>query len=164
MSAIRTIFVKKETYTQGVTVDSKPGLQINSTPGMYFSINDLDTVKNWSTGIIYNLKTRFDSNYPSASIITGWIEVPKSGIYYFSTNVEQCWIHGNLLINNNGEVKNHSRNDASVALSKGKHPLKIIFLNNIVGGRPSAINGIRLFYRCKTDSKSRLADATMLSH
>ena len=164
MGQVRIVKAIKQAFKPGIINDTKPGLILRNTLGMYNTVNDLDTASKWSESLIYDLKTKFNYLIPSADIITGYIEIQLSGIYYFSTNVEQFWLNGNLLIDNSGEVKNHSRNDASVALLKGKHEIKIIFLNNIVGGRPASINGIRLFYRRKHDNEYKLVDGLMLSH
>ena len=164
MSQVRIVKCIKQSYTPGILNNTKPGLVLRSTQGKFNSANDLDTVQIWSESLIYDLKTRFNYLIPSAAIITGYIEIQNSGIYYFSTNVEQFWLNGNLLIDNYGEVKNHSRNDASAALSKGKHEIKMIFLNNIVGGRPSSINGIRIYYRKKPENVIKLIDPSMISH
>lgn len=36
-----------------------------------------------------------------------------------------------------GDVKASTMNDSSVALAKGLHPIKVVFLANIIGGWPS---------------------------
>jgi hexosaminidase len=164
LGTIRTVKAMKEGFTPGMNAVTKPGLLLRNAPGLFFSAKDLDTVRQWSDSIIYDLKTHFNYQHPSACVITGYIDIVKSGVIYFSTNVEQFWLNNTLLIDNQGEVKNHSRNDASIALAKGKHAIKIIFLNNIVGGRPAAINGIRIFYRYNNDQKYRLVDASILTH
>ena len=44
----------------------------------------------------------------------------------------------NLFLDNGGEVKRFSRKDASVALAKGLHEIKVVFCSHIIGGWPSA--------------------------
>ena len=75
-----------------------------------------------------------------AAIATGYVHIPEDGVYYFSSELEEVWIDGKLLINNGGEVKRFSRKDASVALAKGLHPVKAVFLGHIIGGWPSNWN------------------------
>ena len=65
---------------------------------------------------------------------TGYVEIPEDGVYYFSSNNDEVWIDGKLLINNGGEVKRFSRKDASVALAKGLHEIKVVFCSHIIGG------------------------------
>lgn len=40
-------------------------------------------------------------------------------------------------LRNEGDVKASTMNDSSVALAKGLHPIKVVFLANIIGGWPS---------------------------
>ena len=72
-----------------------------------------------------------------ASVAEGYIEIPETGVYYISSELEEVWLDGKLLVNNRGEVKRHSRTDTSVALEKGLHPVKLVFLGHIIGGWPS---------------------------
>lgn len=50
-----------------------------------------------------------------AAVATGYVNVPEDGVYYISSDNEEVWIDGKLLINNGGEVKRFSRHDTSVA-------------------------------------------------
>ena len=75
-----------------------------------------------------------------AAVATGYIKIPEDGIYYISSDNEEVWIDGKMLINNSGEVKRFSRHDGSVALAKGLHEIKIVFLGHIIGGWPSEWN------------------------
>jgi hypothetical protein len=47
-------------------------------------------------------------------------------------------------VNNGGEVKRFSRHDQLVALAKGLHELKVVFLGHITGGWPSNRNNAPL--------------------
>ena len=69
-----------------------------------------------------------------AAIANGYVNIPEDGVYYFSSELEEVWIDGKLLIDNGGEVKRFSRKDKSVALAKGLHDIKAVFLGHIVGG------------------------------
>ena len=75
-----------------------------------------------------------------SAIATGYVEIPEDGVYYFTTENEEVWIDGKLLVDNGGEVKRFSRKDASVALAKGLHEIKVVFCSHIIGGWPSAWN------------------------
>jgi hexosaminidase len=61
-------------------------------------------------------------------------------VYYFSSDNEEVWLNGRLLINNSGQVKRFSRQDQSIALEKGLHALKVVFLGHTIGGWPSNWN------------------------
>ena len=40
-----------------------------------------------------------------AAVATGYVNIPEDGVYYISSDNEEVWIDGKLLINNGGEVK-----------------------------------------------------------
>lgn len=90
------------------------------------------------------------------TILTGYINIPADGIYYFSTDVEELWIDGKLLISNHGEVKRFSRNDKSIALAEGLHPVKIIRLCNIIGGWPPLWDDISVSIREEKESQYKI--------
>ena len=94
----------------------------------------------------------FNYHTPSVGIFEGYLEVPEDDIYEFSTDTDEFYIAGELLIDNDGEVKRYSRNDASIALRKGLHPVKMVFVNNVYGGWPQAWNGFRISYKRRGDS------------
>ena len=64
----------------------------------------------------------------SLSWIRDYVNIPEDGVYYISSDNEEVWIDGKLLINNGGEVKRFSRHDTSVALAAGLHEIKVVFL------------------------------------
>ncbi|WP_439185373.1 family 20 glycosylhydrolase [Carboxylicivirga taeanensis] len=152
MSKVRTVIVEKQSFKPAVEVNTKGnGLNERFTKGDFIYVSDLKKVKDWTeTANDVNLNrayTKAQIDEPSASILTGYIEMPEDGIYEFSTNVDQFFLGDELLINNDGEVKRFSRNNSSIALKKGKHAVKIIYLNNIIGGWPQAWNGPRVEFR-----------------
>ena len=150
MSPTRTITIEKQVLETAKTVGApKPGLIMQVTDGMYLESSQLSNVTSWETSEIKNLRelTRIDKNGRNmrglnqfAAIATGFVAIPEDGVYYFSSELEEVWIDGKLLINNKGEVKRYSRADKSIALSKGLHELKAVFLGHIIGGWPSNWN------------------------
>ena len=69
-----------------------------------------------------------------------------------------------MLVNNGGEVKRFSRHDSSVALAKGLHEIKAVFLGHIIGGWPSNWNDGSIKLR-KSDAKEFTAiTPEMLCH
>ncbi len=78
----------------------------------------------------------------------GYVTIPEDGVYKFATDVEELYINGKILISNKGEVKRHSRHNASVALKKGKHPVKVIYNEDeIRGGWPNKWTGLKIKFR-----------------
>ena len=149
MSKIRTIEVEKQAYAPAVKVEApKQGLKIKRIKGNFLKVNQLELADGtWEYTDINSLKDikikqiddaatlRGTNNY--AAIAEGYINIPEDGVYYLSSRFEQVWIDNKLVINNEGDVKASTTNDSSVALAKGLHPIKIVFLSNIIGGWPS---------------------------
>ena len=150
MSPVRTITVEKQTLAPAKRVlYPKAGLMMQVTYGLYLESTFLTGVKTWEKEEIKDLSelTNVIPATPSmrginqyAAIATGYVDIPEDGVYYFSSELEEVWIDSKLLINNRGEVKRFSRNDKSVALSKGLHELKAVFLGHVIGGWPSNWN------------------------
>ena len=150
MSSTRVITVEKQTLAPAKDVKSKkPGLKMSVTDGVYLESSYLGEVRDWKISTIESLRelTRVVKTDESmrgvnqyAAIATGYVDIPEDGVYYFSSELEEVWINGRLLVNNKGEVKRFSRKDHSVALSKGLHELKAVFLGHIIGGWPSNWN------------------------
>ena len=149
MSKIRTVEVEKQAYAPAVKVKTpKKGLKMKRIKGNFLKVSQLELADGtWEYADINNLEDikmkqeddaatlRGANNY--AAIAEGYINIPEDGVYYLSSRFEQVWIDNKLIINNEGDVKASTLNDSSVALAKGLHPIRIVFLSNIVGGWPS---------------------------
>jgi hexosaminidase len=151
MSPTRTITVDKQTFAPAREITgSKPGLKMDVTYGYYLNVEELnEKAKDWTSSVLKSLpdmllvepsdESMRGVKYYSA-VATGYVNIPEDGIYYFSTENEEVWIDGKLLVNNGGEVKRFSGNDSSAALAKGLHEFKVVFLSHIIGGWPSIWN------------------------
>ncbi|MGL5619936.1 MAG: family 20 glycosylhydrolase, partial [Tannerellaceae bacterium] len=162
MSRVRTIKVEKQPYAPATEVaNAKKGLAIKSTTGQFQGVEELTKATDWKEGRIDSLyQVRVDKNFgkidnkPAYAVIAeGFVNIPEDGVYTFSSDNDQVWIDGNLLINNNGETKRFSRHDASVALAKGLHPIKVIFIATITGGWPSYWNDGNIQFRKAGEEK-----------
>jgi hexosaminidase len=150
MSKTRVITVEKQTLAPAVEkAERTQGLEMRIAYGAYLDVSGLDGVATWTNGTLKSLNelTRVEKSNDSmrgvkqyAAIATGYIDIPEDGVYYVSSENEEVWIDGKLLVDNKGEVKRFSRKDKSVALAKGLHACKIVFLGHIIGGWPSNWN------------------------
>ena len=150
MSKTRTITVEKQALAPAKEVaKTTPGLEMQVTDGMYLESSKLAEVKDWKKSTIKDLREirsvvessesmRGVKHY--AAVATGYVNIPENGVYYLSSDNEEVWIDGKLLVNNGGEVKRFSRHDTSVALAAGLHEIKVVFLSHIIGGWPSIWN------------------------
>lgn len=175
MSPIRTIQVEKQSLAPAKEVaKTTPGLNMEVTDGMYLNVKELEaTQKETKKSVIKDLKEirsvvktsesmRGVNQY--AAVATGYVNIPEDGVYFISSDLEEVWIDGKLLVNNGGEVKRFSRHDSSVALAKGLHEIKAVFLGHIIGGWPSNWNDGSIKLR-KSDAKEFTAiTPEMLCH
>jgi hexosaminidase len=151
MSKTRVITVEKQALAPANVVEkTSPGLQMQVTSGYFLNVDEMAAkATEWKTSVIKDLpdmllvepsdESMRGVNY-YAAVSTGYVNIPEDGVYYFSTDNEEVWIDGKLLINNRGEVKRFPRTDKSVALAKGLHEFKVVFLSHIIGGWPSIWN------------------------
>lgn len=169
MSDVRTILVEKQSLRSAdVVSNAKKGLYENYAKGNFIHVAELDKVAQWTEKVsdvdLKRAYTNAQLGEPSASVMTGYLEIPEDGIYEFSTNLDQFFLGGKLLINNDGAVKRFSRNNTTIALAKGKHAVKLIYLNNIIGGWPQAWNGPKVQFRKMDDDKFTTATREMYSY
>ncbi len=149
MSQVRDVEVVKQPLQPACQVTGvQPGLILRRTKGFFHNISEVDqTAQDWSVCKIKSLKEMIDptmkiedmgrAKQGYVSIATGYVDIPTDGVYYWSADVEQVWLDGKLLISNSNEVKRCSRHDTSIALGKGLHTFKVVFMANISMGWPS---------------------------
>ena len=164
---------KEQVYKE--VAKTTPGLQMEVFDGMYLNVDELAKAKPAVKETKTIAKTRELTSYVKtdesmrgvkqyAAVATGYINIPEDGVYFLSSELEEVWIDGKLLINNKNEVKRFSRADASVALAKGLHEIKAVFLGHVVGGWPSNWNDGSIKYRKAADEKFQTVGEDMLVH
>lgn len=174
MSKTRTITVEKQALAPAKEVaKTTPGLEMQVTDGMFLESSKLADVKEWKKLAIKDLR-QLTNQVPApesmrgvkqyAAIATGYVNIPEDGVYYISSDNEEVWIDGKLLINNGGEVKRFSRHDTSVALAAGLHEIKVVFLGHIIGGWPSNWNDGSVKLRKEGAEKFTRITPEMLVH
>jgi hexosaminidase len=173
MSPVRVITVEKQTLApakEATNVTS--GLKMDVVYGYFLDTSGLQDVKEWKTSTIGSLRdmTKIEPSGSGrdikqyAAIATGYINIPEDGVYYFSSDNEEIWMDGKLLISNKGEVKRYSRHDSSVALARGLHEIKVVFLGHIIGGWPSNWGNGSLSMRKADAGKFTPVTPAMLVH
>lgn len=175
MSPIRTIQVEKQSLAPAKEVaQTTPGLNMEVTDGMYLNVKELGAAKKETKkSVIKDLKEirsvvetsesmRGVNQY--AAVATGYVNIPEDGVYFISSDLEEVWIDGKLLVNNGGEVKRFSRHDNSVALAKGLHEIKAVFLGHIIGGWPSNWNDGSIKLRKSDAAEFTAITPEMLCH
>lgn len=174
MSRVRTITVEKQTPAPAKEVkDAKPGLEMQVADGLFLKADELAEVKDWKRSTIKELRA-LTSVVPSsesmrgvnqyAAVATGYVNIPEDGVYYISSENEEVWIDGKLMIDNGGEVKRFTRHDTSVALAAGLHELKVVFLGHVIGGWVSNWNDGSVKLRKSDAEKFTSITPEMLFH
>lgn len=176
MSKVRTVEVEKQSYAPALTVAApQQGLSMRRVIGNYLRVDELNwTDSLWQQAVIsepneMSIKRADDAatlrganNY--AAIAEGYINVPEDGVYYLSSRLDQLWIDNKLVISNEGEVKATSSRDTSLALAKGLHPVKMVFLANIIGGWPGWWSDLSIEMRKDTSKKFEKITKNMYFH
>ncbi len=174
MSPTRTITVEKQELAPAKEVDkTTPGLNMEVAYGYFLKTAEFDAVKDRKSSVIKELKEirsveKTDESMRGvkdfSAVATGYINIPEDGVYYVSSDNEEVWIDGKMLVNNGGEVKRFSRHDSSVALAKGLHEFKVVFLGHIIGGWPSYWNDGSVKLRKAEAKEFTPVTADMLVH
>lgn len=176
MSPTRVIAVEKQEPAPPARPNAEglaPGLQLRVTYGEFKDVSALAAAAGWKDSTLADLRdlTRIEPSNNAmrnvkqyAAIAEGYVNIPEEGAYYFSSDNEEVWIDGKLLVDNSGEVKRFSRRDKSVALAKGLHELKVVFLGHIIGGWPSNWNNGSVQIRKSGAEKFSRLTPEMLLH
>lgn len=171
MSPVRTITIEKQTPAPAVEkqASEKPGLKAEHFKGVARKVADLEgKTPDEIEYITSPQKAKHRINdyvevYPEdfySTILTGYIDIPEDGVYYFSTDSE-LWIDGKLLITNDNGVdtaRRSSRADKSIALAKGLHAIKIVRLGAIFGGWPTQWDPITVSIRPDKEKEFKVLD------
>lgn len=171
MSLIRVLAIEKQELVQPTRPTKLvPGLSVKTVKGYFNNLADVDFSKETKKSMIDSLEQanvaydwgRFvnEDNFRALSI-EGYIDVEEDGVYFFSSNQDQVWIADQLLIDYKAPIKKHQK-DASIALAKGKHKLKIIYLNNVTKGWASDWNTVELLYKKASDQEFKSVGREML--
>ncbi|WP_394746987.1 family 20 glycosylhydrolase [Spongiimicrobium salis] len=173
MSGIRTIQIQKQELVAAAQPEKvMPGLAVKTVKGHFKNLNEVDFSVKAVGSTIDSLEQanvtydwgRFvnEDNFRALSI-EGYIDIEEDGVYFFSTTQDQVWIGDQLLIDYKEDIKRHPK-DASIALAKGKHKLKIIYLNNVTKGWASDWNTVALQYRKASEIDFETVGHELLSH
>lgn len=157
MGPVRTLNIEKQQLRPSVKVEGEHGLMLSTSYGFFLTWADIPAGSFWTAPRPIEGTREITKQEPThynmigmnfyAAEATGYVNLPKDGVYIFSTVFDQLWIDDELLIDNGAEVKKHTRADNSIALQKGCHALKIRFLSNVHGGWTTARNRGDVLYR-----------------
>ena len=174
LSPERVIYADKTAYAPAVKkTDAKPGLLLTKWEGTFLRPSQIKGTPTVADSVVSDIEAlrsltyvpddvRDVSNY--AARVEGYIDIPATGVYEFSTNNNQVYIDGCLAIDNSGEqVPRYSRNNRQLALAKGLHRVSVTFLGGIFGGWPTYWDNAQLHFRPKGGKWAKVS-AAMLFH
>ena len=127
------------------------GLTLKLTSGLYSSVGMLDDVTEWSAAdTIKSLRDirgqKHEGHY--SAIAEGYLDVPQDGVWYFRGNYPAVWVDDALVIDNTAHwVLDGHRGGRSLALAKGLHRLKVVFLGYYASGRPTYWDSGQIVWR-----------------
>ena len=122
-----------------------------------FEIVDLPKINSGKTPNLGLSPKNFNENY--AFIFTGYIEIPKEGIYSFylsSNDGSRFYLNDKLAINNDGAHSNREE-AVSLSMSKGYHKLKVYYYQ--LGGD----SNLKMEWSSNDFKKEEVPDAVLFS-
>ncbi|MDH7444526.1 family 20 glycosylhydrolase [Aquimarina sp. 2201CG14-23] len=146
------------------------GLNVKTIKGHFTHVNEIvDSIEPIErkitelkdVNVTYDWGHEINKENFKAALVDGYIEIPEDGVYFFSSNQDQVWIADRLVIDYKKNIKKHPET-SSIPLKKGKHTLKIVYLNNIVNGWATDWNTVELKYKKESDSIFNIVDKSMI--
>ena len=157
-SPVRVITAEKQIprSAQAEADNLTQGLTLQIAQGCFGSRAELANVESWESKKIAKLEDiRAQPQNPHYSAIAqGLVRVPEDGVWYFRANYREVWIDGVKVVDNTGyTVPIGYRGGRSIALSKGLHDIKVVFLGQIADGYPTYWDGGSIFWRNGAEGK-----------
>lgn len=181
MSQTRTVKAEKKellpavTPKESVNVNVPSGFKVGEgtvvrvAPGLFTSneaINNAQfgepTIAKSFTGKDSNAP-KTDMNEPSVVIYEGYVDFPEDGIYTLTTDMDQLWIDGQLVIENE-KLSRHNKSKAQIGLAKGKHAYKLVFNNYIKDGWPNNWSPVGFMFKAPSAEKFQNVTPEMLTY
>ncbi len=146
---VRTIDVKKSAYLPALAKkeDVKPGLELRIFRGKYQQPADIPATPDVKDSIVAEIEvvrnlTKVPNNVRNvedyAAEVEGYFEVPADGVYEITSNNNRVWIDGALLIDNAAlPIPKVTKTNGQMALAKGLHKIKVLFIGGIFNGWPT---------------------------
>ncbi|MFI3261496.1 MAG: family 20 glycosylhydrolase, partial [Rikenellaceae bacterium] len=160
LSRTRTVSVVKETLSPAFTGKTKPGIKMRSVDGYFRNSSAYANAKFSDAKVVKDFPKYHNEAYkkPNVDIYEGYVEIPEDGVYYFVTDLEQLWIDGALVVDNDEKVARHYNNKGTKALAKGKHSFKLIMNNSVMGGWPKSWN--KNHFKFMKDGSGKYVEST----
>ena len=142
LSRVRSIEVVKESLAPSEKKEMKPGIFVDRAEGNFYYVKDLEGAKWGGRQLVADFanKGKVELEDKGAYCYTGYFEVPADGVYYLSTEMDELQIDGRVVLSNDGKLVRHTHTRTSLALEKGYHSFRLLFINSNIGGFPRIWN------------------------
>ena len=98
-------------------------------------------------------------------VYEGFVDLPEDGVYGFTTDMDELWIDGELLVKNGQECASRfQRHKTTRAMAAGKHPFKLVFNDMIKHGWPNGWNEITFYVKAPSSDRYVKVAPTQLTH
>ena len=170
MSRVRTIRVEKQTLKPATEVaGADSGIVMRVAPGLYVTDEQIAGAEfGQDTVVRYFIRGRVpDSGVSpnSLAVYEGFVELPEDGVYGFTTDMDELWIDGELLVKNGQECASRfQRHKTTRAMAAGKHPFKMVFNNMIKHGWPNDWNEITFYVKAPSSDEYVKVTPSQLTH
>lgn len=173
LSAVRTVKVEKQalkpavTLPEGHAVDS--GIVVRRAQGLFVTDEQLAGAKFGADSVVRYFRRAGGAESkvadPYLEVYEGLIELPADGVYGFTTDMDELWIDGELLVKNGQEAASrHLRHKTTRALAAGKHSFKLVFNNMVKHGWPNSWSDITFFVKAPGAARYERVKPSQLSH
>ena len=157
-SETRTIALRKQEMLPALEVNDTliNGLNVQVAKGLYSNCGQLAGVENWLTTKAKTFENipRFGGMGDYSAIATGYINVPKDGVWYFRSNYSEVFVDGVKVVDNSNRwVLDGEHGGSGLALKAGVHSVRVVFLGYYPDGRPTYWDSGRVTWRHEADSK-----------
>lgn len=149
LSPVRTIEAKKMPLAAPAAekADVQPGLSLSIYRGTYLQPADIPAKADVTDSIVDGIEALRTLAYVPNSVrnvknyaaeVEGYVEIPEDGVYEITSNNHRVWIDGNLLIDNSSLlIPKLTKSNGQLALAKGLHRIKVLFIGGIFNGWPT---------------------------
>ena len=170
LSKVRTIRVEKQSLKPATEVaQADSGIVMRIAPGLFVTDEQVAAAQfGQDTVVRYFMRGRVPDSGVSNNSLTvyeGFVDLPEDGVYGFTTDMDELWIDGELLVKNGQECASRfQRHKTTRAMAAGKHPFKMVFNNMIKHGWPNDWNEITFYVKAPSSDRYVKVAQTQLTH
>lgn len=159
LSNVRSIPFEKQALAPAVALaDTAKKAEITArlASGLFISKDQYANAKFGADTLVSSMDKSFtfDMNKPSLAVYEGYVELPEDGVYTLTTDMDELYIDGVQVIDNNSpKMTRHNMTKVLKALAAGNHSYKLVYNNMIKSGWPQSWNFVGFAYKAPTSTE-----------